>query len=233
MGAKVRNMGAKVKGIESTDVESGQYPDKRVGAIIDVLQREWGHAVCELDHNNAFQLTIATILSAQSTDKRVNIVTPELFARFPSPQSLAEANLAEVEKLIFSTGFYRNKAKNIIKMAQQLITDFGGEIPRTLEEMITLAGVARKTANVVLGTAFGIPSGVVVDTHIKRLSNRLGLSAESNPVKVERDLMKILPKEKWIDFGHQIIWHGRRICDAKKPLCQECALAPLCPSIET
>ncbi len=223
-------MGGKVVGTKAAKKVDTQYPAERVGAILDVLQEQWGHAVCELHFDNAYQLTVATILSAQSTDKLVNKVTPALFARYPDVQALALAELAEVEVLVRSTGFYRNKAKNIVKMAQQVIADFDGEIPQTIEEMIRLAGVARKTANVVLGTVYGIASGVVVDTHIKRLSNRLGLSQESNPVKIERDLMAIIPKEHWIDFGQRLIWHGRRVCDAKKPACDECALAPLCPS---
>ncbi len=224
-------MGAKVVGKRATKPAEKQYPRERVPAILETLQEQWGHAVCELDYDNAYQLTVATILSAQSTDKLVNKVTPELFARFPTPAALAQADLAEVEMLVRSTGFYRNKAKNIVKMAQQVVADFGGEIPRTMKEMLTLAGVARKTANVVLGTAYGIASGVVVDTHVKRLSNRLGLSAESSPVKVERDLMELIPQESWIDFAHQLIWHGRRVCDAKKPDCENCVLAPVCPSV--
>lgn len=224
-------MGAKVVGKRATASAQKQYPRERVPAILETLQEQWGHAVCELDHDNAYQLTVATILSAQSTDKLVNKVTPALFARFPTPAALAQADLGDVETLVHSTGFYRNKAKNIVKMAQQVVSDFDGEIPKTMKEMLTLAGVARKTANVVLGTAFGIAAGVVVDTHIKRLSNRLGLSAESNPVKVERDLMELIPKASWIDFSQQLIWHGRRVCDAKKPACEDCALAPLCPSV--
>lgn len=223
-------MGAKVVGDVATKQVQTQYPGQRVGAILDVLQQEWNHAVCELDFDNAYQLTVATILSAQSTDKQVNKVTPALFARFPDVHSLAIADLGEVETLVHSTGFYRNKAKNIVKMAQQVVTDFDGEIPRTLKEMVTLAGVARKTANVVLGTAYGIASGVVVDTHVKRVSKRLGLTQESSPVKVERDLMECIPQDKWIDFGLQLIWHGRRVCHAKQPACNRCALAPLCPS---
>lgn len=223
-------MGAKVVGHKAAKKVETQYPAERVGAILDVLEHEWNHAVCELNFDNAYQLTVATILSAQSTDKLVNKVTPALFERYPDVHALAVADLGEVEVLVHSTGFYRNKAKNIVKMAQQVVTEFEGEIPRTLKEMISLAGVARKTANVVLGTAYGIASGVVVDTHIKRLSNRLGLSQETNPVKVERDLMECIPKESWIDFGQRLIWHGRRVCDAKKPLCESCALAPLCPS---
>lgn len=223
-------MGAKIVGQRAAMKVDTQYPAKRVGAILDVLEHEWSHAVCELDFDNAYQLTVATILSAQSTDKLVNKVTPALFERYPDVHALAVADLAEVETLVHSTGFFRNKAKNIVKMAQQVVTEFDGEIPRTLEEMTSLAGVARKTANVVLGTAYGIASGVVVDTHVKRLANRLGLSKETNPVKVERDLMQCIPQEHWIDFSQRLIWHGRRVCHAKKPLCDDCALAPLCPS---
>ena len=224
-------MGAKVVSKRATQPAQKQYPAERIPAILETLQAQWGHAVCELDYDNAYQLTVATILSAQSTDKLVNKVTPALFAKYPTPADLAQADPGEVETLVHSTGFYRNKAKNIIKMAQQVVADFDGEIPRTMSEMTSLAGVARKTANVVLGTAYKIPSGVVVDTHIKRLAARLGLTTETNPVKVERDLMALIPQESWIDFGQQLIWHGRRICHAKKPTCDECPLLPLCPRI--
>ncbi len=224
-------MGAKFTGNRESKPVEKQYPSGRVPAILETLQEQWGHAVCELDHDNAYQLTVATILSAQSTDKLINTVTPALFARYPAPALLAEADVGEVETLVHSTGFYRNKAKNIIKMAQQVMAEFGGEVPRTMNEMTSLAGVARKTANVVLGTAYGIASGIAVDTHVKRLSGRLGLSTETSPVKIERDLMLLIPKEHWIDFSQQIIWHGRRVCDAKKPACDGCALAPHCPSV--
>jgi len=224
-------MGANFVGKRASKPAEKQYPAARVPAILEALQAQWGHAVCELDYDNAYQLTVATILSAQSTDKLVNKVTPALFAAYPTPAALAEAHIGAVETLVHSTGFYRNKAKNIVKMAQQVVSEFGGEIPRTMEEMTSLAGVARKTANVVLGTAYGIAVGVVVDTHIKRLSARLGLTSETSPVKVERDLMALIPQESWIDFGQQLIWHGRRVCDAKKPACDTCTLAPLCPSV--
>ncbi|MCP4447066.1 MAG: endonuclease III [Myxococcales bacterium] len=223
-------MGAKVVGKRATKSAKKQYPARRVPAILETLQEQWGHAVCELDHDSAYQLTVATILSAQSTDKLVNKVTPALFERFPTAAALAGADLGEVETLVRSTGFFRNKAKNIVKMAQQVVAEFDGEIPRTMEEMTSLAGVARKTANVVLGTSFGIPAGIAVDTHVKRLSSRLGLSEQTNPVKIERDLMELIPKESWIDFSQQLIWHGRRVCDAKKPACDTCALSPICPS---
>lgn len=224
MGAKVIKKRALDKKVET------QYPAERVEAILDILQQEWGHAVCELDFANPFQLTVATILSAQSTDKLVNKVTPALFARYPDAAALAQADISEVEELVRSTGFYRNKAKNIVKMAQQVVTEFGGEIPKTLPEMTSLAGVARKTANVVLGTAYGIPSGIVVDTHVKRVSVRLGLASETDPVKIERELMALIPQDRWIDFGQQLIWHGRRTCFAKRPACERCPLSPLCPS---
>jgi endonuclease-3 len=196
------------------------------------LQATWGHAVCELDHRDAYQLLVATILSAQSTDKRVNMVTPELFRRYPTPADLAAADPAEVEQLIHSTGFFRNKTKSIIGMARKVVAEHGGEIPRTLDELVALPGVARKTANVVLGVAFGIASGVVVDTHVKRLAKLLGLTRESDPVKIERDLMEQLPQDRWIDVSHQLIWHGRRICHARRPDCPHCPLAPVCPSAE-
>ncbi|HLU65338.1 MAG TPA: endonuclease III, partial [Kofleriaceae bacterium] len=164
------------------------------------------------------------------TDRRVNMVTPELFRRYPTPAALARADLAEVEQLVHSTGFFRQKARSIVAMARTVVSDFGGEIPRTMEEMVKLPGVARKTANVVLGSAYGIPSGVVVDTHVIRVAGRLGLTSHTDPVKIERDLMEQVPRDRWIAVGHQLIWHGRRICHAVKPSCAECPLAPLCPS---
>jgi endonuclease III len=225
-------VGAKVVGKRNAGRMEKQYPEQRVGAILEVLQAEWGHASCELDHDNAYQLLVATILSAQSTDKLINKVTPELFRRYPGPETLAAADLGEVEELVRSTGFFRNKAKNIVAMAQQVVGTHGGEIPRTMEELVALPGVARKTANVVLGVAFGIPAGIAVDTHVKRVSKRLDLTQQTDPVKVERELMQIIPQERWITFSQQLIWHGRRICHAQKPLCAECPLAPLCPSSE-
>jgi len=205
---------------------------EQTAQVLAILQDTWGHATCELDHENAYQLLVATILSAQSTDKLINTVTPGLFRNYPTPGDLAQADTAELETLIHSTGFFRMKTKNLLGMARKVVTDFGGEIPHTLEELITLPGVARKTANVVLGVAFGIASGVVVDTHVKRVSARLGLTNHTDPVKIERDLMEHVAKDKWIDVSHQLIWHGRRICDARKPKCATCPLAPLCPSFE-
>jgi len=204
----------------------------RADAILEILQRTWPKATCELDFKNAYQLTVATILSAQSTDKRVNLVTPALFRRYPTPARLARADLGALEKMVHSTGFFRQKARSLLRMAQTVVSEFGGEIPRTMEEMVRLPGVARKTANVVLGSAYGIPSGVVVDTHVTRVAGRLGLTREVDPVKIERDLMAVAPEQRWIDLGHQLIWHGRRICHARKPECQACPLAPVCPSAE-
>jgi len=209
---------------------SQRHRDKaRVAELLEVLQETWARATCELDHENAYQLLVATILSAQSTDKRVNLVTPELFRRFPDPTSLAGAEIETLEELVRSTGFFRMKSRNIQGMARQVVSDCRGEIPTTMKELTTLPGVARKTANVVLGTAFGIADGIAVDTHVQRLSRRLGLSDESNAEKIERDLMKQVPRDRWIDFSHQLIWHGRRICHARKPACDRCPLAPLCP----
>jgi endonuclease-3 len=204
----------------------------RTSEILAILQRTWPKATCELDFADAFQLTVATILSAQSTDRGVNLVTPVLFRRYPDAAALAGAEPAELETLIHSTGFFRQKAKSLIGMARMLVTEFGGQVPRTMEEMIRLPGVARKTANVVLGSALGITTGVVVDTHVTRVAGRLRLTLEIDPVKIEQDLMKVAPPEQWIDLGHQLIWHGRRICHAKKPECDACPLAPLCPSAE-
>ncbi len=199
---------------------------------MDILQRTWPKATCELDFRNGFQLTVATILSAQLTDKMVNQVTPALFRRYPTPAALAEAEPAELEKMIHSTGFFRQKARSLLGMARMVVADFGGKIPRTMEEIVKLPGVARKTGNVVLGSAFGIASGVVVDTHVRRVAGRLGLTRETDPVKIEVDLMEVVPRERWIDVGHQLIWHGRRICHAAKPECTACPIAPLCPSAQ-
>ena len=204
----------------------------RVTELLRLLQAEWGHAVCELDHADAYQLIVATILSAQSTDKRVNLVTPALFRRFPSAAALGAADQSAVEQVLHETGFCRNKTRKLRGMARTGVAADGGRIPRTMDELVQLPGVARKTANVVLGTAFGIASGVVVDTHIKRLANRLALTTSSNPVQIERDLMAAIPRDRWIDLGHQLIWHGRRICDARAPQCERCPLVPVCPSAE-
>jgi endonuclease III len=203
---------------------------KRVAAILAKLDEAYPNATCELNHQNAFQLLIATILSAQCTDVRVNQVTQELFKKYKTPKDFAYASPAELEKEIRPTGFFRNKTKSIMGASKGIIENFGGQVPRTMEEILTLPGVARKTANVVLGTAYGIASGVVVDTHVQRLSNRLDLTRNEEPKKIEQDLMAVIPKDKWILFSHQIIWHGRRVCFARKPNCAACNLEHICYS---
>ena len=188
-------------------------------------------ALCALNHESPFQLLAATILSAQCTDERVNLVTPELFRRWPTPQTLAQAKQSDVEQVVHSTGFFRAKAANLIGMAAGLVERHQGELPRTLAELTALPGVGRKTANVLLGTAFGIPSGVVVDTHVKRITTLLGLTASASAERIEQDLMALLPETEWINFSHRLIHHGRRICIARRPKCDECPLRPLCPRI--
>jgi endonuclease-3 len=202
----------------------------RVQAILNGLDAAYPDATCALVHENPFQLSIATILSAQCTDAVVNIVTKTLFAKYRTPKDLAYANPAELEQDIRPTGFFRNKTKSIMGASKRIIEEFGGEVPKTMEELLTLPGVARKTANVVLGTGFGIASGVVVDTHVQRLSGRLDLSKNTDPKKIEQDLIRIIPQERWILFSHQLIWHGRRVCQARKPKCLECNLERLCYS---
>jgi len=203
---------------------------ERLQKIFSALDQLLPLAQCALQHKNAFQLLVATILSAQCTDERVNKVTPGLFQKNPTPQDFAALPQPVLEEEIRSTGFFRNKAKNIIGMSKKLVTDFGGQVPRTMEEMLTLPGVARKTANVVLGTAYGIPTGIVVDTHVFRIAHRLKLSNQKTPEKVEQDLLKLVPRERWISFGHQMIWFGRKICQARKPLCADCPLESICDS---
>jgi endonuclease-3 len=205
---------------------------ERLQKIFSALDQLFPQARCALQHENAFQLLVATILSAQCTDERVNKVTPGLFRKYPTPQDFAALPQQVLEEEIRSTGFFRNKAKNIIGMAKKLVTDFSGQVPRTMEEMLTLPGVARKTANVVLGTAYGIPTGIVVDTHVFRIARRLKLSREKTPEKVEQDLLKLVPRERWIAFGHQMIWFGRKVCQARKPLCADCPLESICDSRE-
>jgi len=202
----------------------------RVGSIIDGLEQLYPDVDCELDRETPFQLLIATILSAQTTDERVNMVTPALFKKYPTPRAMAKAPLPALETLVKSTGFFRQKAKSVKGSAAALIERFGGEIPKTIAELTTLPGVARKTANVVLGTAYGIAEGVVVDTHVQRLAMRLGLTRKTDPKDIEADLMKVIPQEHWIRLSHQLIWHGRRVCFARKPNCEGCLLAPFCPS---
>lgn len=198
--------------------------------VLDALEREYPEAHCELDHGNAFELLCATILSAQCTDARVNMVTPALFARYPDAASLAAARAEDVEEIVRTTGFFRAKARNLIAMAGALEDRFDGQVPRTIAELITLAGVGRKTANVILGNAFDINEGVVVDTHVQRLSRRLGLTREADPIPIERALMSLFPQEKWALLSHLLIWHGRRVCDARKPRCGACVVQEVCPS---
>lgn len=203
---------------------------ERIEAILDTLTRTYPDAVCALLHRSPWELLVATILSAQCTDARVNMVTPRLFERFPTPAAFARASLPEIEQEIRSTGFYHNKAKSLSGAAQRLMEDFGGEVPRTMDELLHLPGVARKTASVVLGVAFHRAEGVVVDTHVLRVSRRLELTANSDAKRVEQDLMKILPHERWIAFSHEMIYHGRQICIARKPRCIDCTLEKLCHS---
>ena len=200
----------------------------RVTQILSMLDKMYPNVTCALHHNDAWQLLVATILSAQCTDKRVNEVTPGLFIKYPTIQDFAAVKPDELAQDIRSTGFFNNKAKSITGAARKILSDFGGEIPRDIDQLLTVPGAARKTANVVLGTAFGIASGVVVDTHVQRISQRLDLTKESEPVKIEKDLMKAIPRERWILFSHQIIHHGRALCVARKPRCAECELNPLC-----
>lgn len=203
----------------------------RTKSIVRLLKREYPEVECALVHDTPFELLIATILSAQCTDERVNIVTKDLFAKYSTPAALAAVPIGKLEKLIQSTGFFRNKAKNIHQCCTKLVEEHGGEVPAELEKLVELPGVGRKTANVVLGTAFAIASGVVVDTHVTRLSQRLGLTQHDDAVKIERDLIALLPKKEWIDFSHRLIWHGRRVCKARKPLCGQCVLSGVCPKV--
>jgi endonuclease-3 len=203
---------------------------ERTLAVLDRLHREYPDAACALEHADAYQLLVATVLSAQCTDARVNLVTPALFARHPDAASLAQARQPELEDLIRSTGFFRNKARNLIALAQALVAEHGGQVPRTMEQLRVLPGVGRKTANVVLGNAFGIDEGITVDTHVTRLSRLLRLTRHEDPVKIERDLMALVPRKDWTAVSHLFISHGRRICIARRPKCAECVLADLCPS---
>ena len=201
---------------------------ERAGEILRLLDRMYPHATCALLHKDAWQLLVATILSAQCTDKRVNEVTPGLFAKYPSLEDFAAVKPEVLAADIRSTGFFNNKAKSVVGAARKIIADFGGQVPRTMEEMLRIPGAARKTANVVLGTAYGIASGIVVDTHVQRISQRLDLTKNSDPVRIEQDLLKIVPSEKWILFAHQVILHGRALCQARNPKCAECGLNPVC-----
>jgi endonuclease-3 len=201
---------------------------KRLDKILAGLDRLYPNVTCALHHTNAWELLVATILSAQCTDKRVNEVTPGLFAKYPTVQDFASANQDELAQDIRSTGFFNNKAKSVIGAARRIQEAFGGKVPQNIDDLLTVPGAARKTANVVLGTAFGIASGVVVDTHVQRITHRLDLTKETDPVKIERDLITLLPEDRWISFSHQVIHFGREICVARKPRCPECPLDPLC-----
>jgi endonuclease-3 len=214
---------------KKTKPASGRGQDPaRVRKILGLLERTYPEAKCALGHANPFQLLVATILSAQCTDERVNKVTPGLFQKYPTPYDFAALRQEVLEEDIRSTGFFRNKSKSIIGAAKKIVAEFGGKVPETMEELLTLPGVARKTANVVLGTAFGKANGVVVDTHVHRISRRLDLTKADTPEKIEQDLMRVIPQSKWIDFSHQVIFHGRRCCTARKPNCAACSLEGLC-----
>ena len=218
-------MGARKSRTSKVDKEQ-----QRVAEICSRLDDEYPDVNCALSHQNPYQLLVATILSAQCTDVRVNMVTPALFERYPSPKVLAGAEAGELQELIRSTGFFRNKAKNLMGAANKIVSSFKGKVPESMEKLLSLPGVARKTANVVLGTAFGISDGVVVDTHVARLCNRLKITSAKTPEKIEKDLVKLVPREHWTLFSHWIIWHGRRRCNARKPDCPNCEIRELCPS---
>lgn len=196
------------------------------------LEKRYPQPATHLQHETPWQLLVATVLSAQCTDARVNMVTPVLFAKWKDPFALAKAEIKDVEEVIKSTGFYHNKAKNIVAGAKYLVENYNGEVPKTMEELIKVAGVARKTANVVLCTAFGINEGIAVDTHVKRIAHRLGLTNSQDPVQVEKDLMEVFPQKEWGNVNHRLVWFGRHICDARKPLCEECEFNPICPKLE-
>jgi endonuclease-3 len=220
---------AKTKGARKPKVD---VRPERVQAILDGLRKAHPNAECALIHKNPWELVVATILSAQCTDVRVNLVTPNLFKHFPTPKAFAEASLTAIEEDIRTTGFFRNKAKSISGAAKLLVSKFGGRVPETMDELLELPGVARKTANVVLGVAFKKAEGIVVDTHVLRLSRRLQLTIATDPKKVEQDLVKVIPRERWIDFSHELILHGRQTCIARKPRCEQCILEPVCNSVD-
>ena len=203
---------------------------QRAPEIYERLEREYPDAECALDHRNPYELLVATILSAQCTDKRVNMVTPALFEKYPDPQAMSVARPETLEEMIKSTGFFRNKSKSLLGMSNAVVDKHGGTVPRTMDELVALPGVGRKTANVVLGNAFGTNEGVVVDTHVSRLSQRLRLTKHTDPVKIEQDLIGLFPRERWTMLSHLLISHGREICDARKPLCERCVVNHLCPS---
>ena len=207
-------------------------PEATARQVLEALQLRYPHPRTHLDAQNAWELLVATVLAAQCTDARVNTVTPELFRRWPTPAALAEAPIEELEAVIRPTGFYHSKAKNLLGAARRVRDIFDGQIPKSIEDLITIPGVARKTANVVLFGAFGINEGLAVDTHVKRIAYRLGLTDETDPVPIERDLMKLFPREEWGDVNHRMVWFGREVCDARKPLCDTCEMRPFCPRRE-
>ena len=225
-GAAIKKSSAKQAGAAAG--RNSELAPERIADLLRRLEAAYPNAECALHHRNAWELLVATILSAQCTDARVNMVTPALFRKFPSPSAFAQASLPAIEEEIRSTGFYHNKAKSISGAAKRVVEEFGGKVPETMEELLTLPGVARKTANVVLGVAFKKAEGVVVDTHVLRLSHRLGLTRAEDPKRVEEDLMRIIPRDHWIAFSHEMIHHGRQICIARKPRCAECPLETLC-----
>jgi len=227
--AASKTAAVKGAGVKRSGTKSPLDP-ARIAAILDALRKTYPGVVCALHHRSAWELAVATILSAQCTDVRVNLVTPALFKAFPTPKATMEASLPELEELIRTTGFFRNKAKSIQGAARVVVEEFGGRVPQTMEEILRLPGVARKTGNVVLGSWFNIAAGVVVDTHVMRISRRLELTKETASEKVERDLMRIIPQDRWIDFSHELIHHGRQICVARKPRCVDCTLETLCNS---
>jgi endonuclease-3 len=225
----------KQRGKKSGAGNTGQKKDiekERVKKIIELLRKEYPEARTALHYRSPFELLVATMLAAQCTDERVNKVTPGLFAKYPTVEHFARAEQKELEKDIRSTGFFRNKARNIIALAKKLVEEHGGQVPDSMEELVKLPGVARKTANIVLSSAFRKAEGIAVDTHVRRLAERLGLSQQKQPEKIEQDLMAIVPREEWLDFNYLLVEHGRKICQARKPRCQECVLKDLCPSFE-
>lgn len=212
--------------------KSLDFRKEQAKKVQEGLQKRYPQPETHLHHETPWQLLAATVLSAQCTDARVNMVTPTLFAKWKDPFALAKADINDVEEVIKSTGFYHNKAKNLVAGAKFLVENYNGEVPRTMEELVKVAGVARKTANVVLCTAYGINEGIAVDTHVKRISYRLGLTGSQNPIQVEKDLMELFPQEEWGNVNHRLVWFGRHICDARKPLCEECEFTEICPKLE-
>jgi endonuclease III len=227
----IDNRGTRASVVSKSAQRKGSYDPlapERVAEILKRLDQRYPDVTCALTHRNAWELLVATILSAQSTDVNVNRVTPELFTKYPTVQDFAALTPEQLEPHIRSTGFFRNKSRSVVGAAKKIVADFGGQVPNNMNDLLTLPGVARKTANVVLGTWFKIADGVVVDTHVQRISRRLELTKENEPKKIEQDLMRVIPREKWILFAHQIIWHGRKLCYARKPRCVDCPLENLC-----